>query len=144
MIDLPDCSACGSTGLLFPVDGPTVEFVKAGAPNAFRIAAWCHRCQRNLQVRMPNGKTGLWAAKELFTSSELDAMPWLESRDAKQRCPICAGYFVALENHHLAPREFFGEECELWPKVAVCRGCHERWHALMGQSIGRHRMASNG
>ena len=35
-----------------------------------------------------------------------------------------------------APRRNFGDEADEWPTAWLCRSCHERWHAKMGQPIG--------
>jgi len=54
-------------------------------------------------------------------------------------CPVChvCGQDGVTETHHLAPWAQFGEEAARWPTVDVCRTCHERWHARMGQPISR-------
>lgn len=46
-------------------------------------------------------------------------------------CQVCSKTAV-LELHHLAPRAQFGDDCEKWPKVFVCHGCHREWERRMG------------
>ncbi len=53
-------------------------------------------------------------------------------------CYVC-GACAPLERHHLAPRHLFGDACERWPTVDVCRGCHEDWHRIVDGSIERHK-----
>ena len=31
----------------------------------------------------------------------------------------------------MAPRKFFGDDCEAWPTSYLCRPCHETWHAVV-------------
>lgn len=31
----------------------------------------------------------------------------------------------------MAPRKFFGDDCEAWPTSYLCRSCHETWHAVV-------------
>ena len=53
-------------------------------------------------------------------------------------CSVCQAA-RPLEVHHLAPRNVFRDEADLWPTVEVCRECHERWHRLMDGAIDRWR-----
>ncbi len=138
MIELPKCKCEAAAVAIGEV--AEVEFVKAGSATGYSISAWCHRCQKPVPTTMPNGKRGLWVAKELFTDAEIVALIWLTPQTESDRCPVC-GKAAILENHHLAPRAQFGTEADLWPTVSVCRVCHERWHQLMGQPINLKRSA---
>lgn len=53
-------------------------------------------------------------------------------------CYVC-GACAPLERHHLAPRHLFGDACERWPTVDVCRPCHEEWHRRVDGSIERYK-----
>lgn len=45
-------------------------------------------------------------------------------------CERC-GKWASCEVHHIAPRVFFGDDCEAWPTVYLCRVCHEAWHTAV-------------
>ncbi len=64
-------------------------------------------------------------------------------REEGRRLCVACGAMAMLECHHLAPRAQFGDACNLWPTVMVCRSCHEEWHRRMGQPIGNHSTTSN-
>jgi hypothetical protein len=140
MIDLPKCHVCSDQNVLFGDDKPAVEFMKTSElATGFHIAAWCHRCQRIVKTPVL-GADGpkLHVPGHYFTPREKSVMRLLPKDDARRHCPVC-GEQAVLENHHLAPREHFGVECERWPQIEICRTCHERWHRLMGRDIGDHR-----
>jgi hypothetical protein len=137
VIDLPKCERCTGGDLLLPEHKPAVAFHRTAIGTGFHVFAWCHRCQRIVKAPVP-GADGpkLYIPKRYFTPAECEAMPMLARDDSKKRCPICADEVDALEVHHLAPREHFGDECDKWPTVECCRPCHTRWHRLMGRRIG--------
>jgi hypothetical protein len=116
----PKCKYCGGLSV----------FSRAGGTSGFKVTAWCCACQR---PAMPNR---IWWPKAGWTPEQIACMPWVEG-SAKATCPVCKRV-AALEQHHLSPREIFGDECDAWPTVDVCRRCHERWHDLMGHPIGHH------
>lgn len=103
-----------------------IEWRRMSISTGFKIEAWCLDCGKP-------AKPGNFAPKPAFLPNEIEAMPWTEASN-KAKCPVCRTH-AHLECHHLAPREFFGNECDLWPTVEVCRTCHERWHLKMGQPI---------
>ena len=45
-------------------------------------------------------------------------------------CQVCKQR-PSVATHHTAPREYFGDEADLWPKIRVCEECHRRWHSVM-------------
>lgn len=47
--------------------------------------------------------------------------------------------FTIVENHHYAPRQNFGAECESWIQGPLCDDCHREWHEKMGQPIRRRK-----
>jgi hypothetical protein len=115
--------------------GATTEWAKQRISTGFHVFA---RCVSGCQVKTQIG--GIWAPKMWFTPAELEAMP-LTDAEPLPTCTVC-GVRAKLESHHLAPRELFGdEECERWPRVDVCRDCHERWHERIGQMINRKAAA---
>lgn len=48
-------------------------------------------------------------------------------------CEVCGSF--GTEEHHWAPREFFGWEAYHWPTSFLCRPCHARWHRTMREAI---------
>lgn len=112
----PQCMWCKAPG----------AWAKAGISTGFKVTAWCWDCARPATTQLAVSKTR-------FDKHVIDAMPPVEQ--AKVRCPICSKKVDQLEAHHVAPRELFGDEAELWPTVECCRACHERWHARMGFPI---------
>jgi len=57
---------------------------------------------------------------------------------ADGNCWVCQQK-KATEEHHLAPKELFGEQADKWPRVMVCRGCHMEWHRKIINAIIDHR-----
>lgn len=52
-------------------------------------------------------------------------------RDYAEDAPECerCGDTGGVQNHHVAPKEFFGQErAETWPQIQLCRPCHDSWH----------------
>lgn len=105
-----------------------IEWRRSRTATGFKISAWCLNCG------IP-ARPGHFAAHSRFTDAEVARMPWIDGPELKAACQVCHRVAV-LECHHLAPRAQFGAESDLWPTVHVCRPCHARWHALMGQPIG--------
>lgn len=111
-----------------------IEFVKQEGTSGYRIFARCITCNATV------ASNGLWLAHSLFTDDEIAQMPWDGSaQDKREPCTVC-GVPAKLELHHLAPREMFGDECERWPQVRVCRRCHECWHNVV--NLYQERKAS--
>jgi len=95
----------------------------------WQLIDWCIYCARRVGTHFiprhlvdDNDFWGLYHAP--------DAAP----ADPEQ-CPICEAEAL-LEEHHLGPRELFGDASDRWAKQDICRPCHERWHAVMGHPIG--------
>jgi hypothetical protein len=64
-----------------------------------------------------------------LTDEQKLTLPRTDAR--KESCWVCQKVAV-LETHHLAPRAFFGDECDEWPIVRVCNECHRKWEDRMG------------
>jgi hypothetical protein len=130
MVELPKCSRCASQVSLFGRPRG-VAFVRLKTGTGFNIGARCLDCE----VWLPSGiagRVGTWVPHEHFTERAVNAMPWVDTGDREQPCSVCEKLAI-LESHHLAPRKRFGaDEAERWPKVDVCRPCHDRWHEVMG------------
>lgn len=52
-------------------------------------------------------------------------------------CAVCGQ--PGTELHHFAPRFIFGDDCEQWPKVYLCREHHAHWHALVTPNMHEGR-----
>lgn len=100
-----------------------------------RVVLWCSSCNRAALA----GSSYVPVAA--YSDDELRRMPMrtlASTPDAP--CEVC-GSIAKLERHHLAPRNIFGDACERWPTVLVCRPCHEEWHRKVDGSIDRWRRA---
>lgn len=62
---------------------------------------------------------------QYITPEQIDKLP-VVMPDASSRCVRCGKRDSEL--HHWAPRAFFGDACNNWPKDYLCRECHEEWH----------------
>jgi hypothetical protein len=128
---LPECHFVDPRqGDLFGNQKPhTVEWRRQKTSTNYHIVAWCRECWRPVSG-------GIFPSHALFTEAEREAMPWVDSDEPVQFCPIC-NTAQRLEEHHLAPRAKFPDEFHLWPTVNVCRKCHDRWHERMGDRVGK-------
>ena len=65
----------------------------------------------------------------------LEDIPPFSDEDKRQECVHC--HKIAFgENHHFAPKKFFGEEdAETWPIAFLCNECHHEWHRKVGGYI---------
>ena len=136
--------------------GEPDEFVEA-CPES----TWCSTCQRAVSMVKMQLATGTWDAhfycydcdKRSSNHAIAGSGQWVKGRDVwphkvigdrldslperpnkrKAPCSVC-GSVEPLEQHHLAPAAVFGEECDRWPTVMVCRSCHQRWHSLMDRA----------
>ena len=89
----------------------------------YRIGRWCpHR------VGGEGGQVGPDIAKRKVKN--LDALPLVDV--GRERCYGCGEQRV-LEEHHLAPKERFGEAANAWPTVELCRACHMHWHEMQAR-----------
>ena len=70
---------------------------------------------------------GHWIPKAFMPYVNTDDLP-VYTPDGEQvpKCVLCGQRGAEL--HHFAPRSFFGDECEQWPKAYLCREHHMQWH----------------
>lgn len=116
----PECPRCGQ---------PAELHRRRDARGNWQILWGCIYCaQRVGSDFIPRSRV---ADNDLWGLPTLTPAPPTE----REQCPVCKQPSL-LEEHHLAPKELFGDEADLWPQARVCRDCHERWHAVMGLSIG--------
>lgn len=105
------------------------------------IMLWCDHCRRNV-TKDVHQKPYLAKTDAALDGIELDALPRIGER-IYTRCETCRRY-AECEAHHIAPRAFFGDEAEQWPKVRLCDTCHDRWHSIVTPGLcttydaGRH------
>lgn len=107
------CIRCGSIPL------PARQRVASG----WRTLLWCSKCQRGAF----GGDSWLPNRPDLMDLPDVTVDASLEP------CAVCKET-AALECHHLAPRELFGDDAERWPTVQVCRPCHMHWHHIVNSA----------
>jgi hypothetical protein len=125
------CPACTGkqTSLLDDPHLVGVQFMRQQGTSGFRIFARCVACNFHIATH------GTWLPHAMFSADEIAEMPWEHESIQRpappvERCYVCKEE-CKPETHHLAPREMFGDECERWPTVRVCRRCHECWHNVV-------------
>ena len=119
--------------------------------SGFHLRVWCgdHETGHAAMLNKDGGprpfansdertKLTLWLINH--RKSFLDLPLWDPPyRDGTRECEVCRE-FTPTEVHHLAPAEVFGDMCDYWPIVNVCRKCHIEWHQKMrGYSGGPKR-----
>jgi hypothetical protein len=105
------------------------EAAKLRAANGgWRCGFYCWDCGQ--WILKYADQAGVWLPNELF---DVDVLPVVEY--AQQRiCEHCK-QLEFCEEHHYAPKEFFGDDADNWPTGWLCVECHERWHERIGQPI---------
>lgn len=95
-----------------------------------QFGAWCDQCARWVTKELL-WHPGLWLPSdhEKLAGLDLEAAP-IRPTAWFRHCERCDKWAVC-EVHHMAPRKFFGEACESWPTVYLCRPCHEQWHTIV-------------
>lgn len=95
-----------------------------------QIGAWCDTCLSWVTQQVA-WHPGHWlpSTHEKLKGVDVSALPirpvaWYRS------CERCHEWTVC-EVHHVAPRQYFGDECEKWPILYLCRPCHEAWHTIV-------------
>src|SRR2546422_2883051 len=51
-------------------------------------------------------------------------------------CTYCGGK-NGVQEHHLSPRVLFLDDADEWPRLMLCKRCHNRWHRIVGRAIRR-------
>ena len=94
------------------------------------VGMWCDQCQR--WVTRESGFDRMWLGRDhpALVGKNVAALPEIGER-LWQRCQGPCGELAHCELHHTAPRQFFGDDCDRWPLVWLCRPCHDRWHTLV-------------
>jgi hypothetical protein len=94
------------------------------------IGMWCYACRS--WVTRQKGYDRAWLGKDhpALRGIDLAALPTIGARVYRKCQGLCA-QLAHCELHHLAPRAFFGDECDRWPTAWLCRPCHDRWHTLV-------------
>lgn len=93
------------------------------------IGFWCDDCRSWVQKK---GHDRIWFAKDhpALRDINLDEIPKI-SRNIWRKCAGPCGKIAFCEENHTAPRKFFGETAEDFPKVWLCRECHNWWHRVL-------------
>jgi len=103
------------------------SFYRRQLASGWTVISACLSCGWAVNKDGTSGTGGQLYPKRLF---DLEMLPIWEKGIKSGDCPIC-DYHGVLEQHHLAPSSVFGEASALWPEVAICHDCHERWHRKM-------------
>jgi len=77
----------------------------------------------------------LWRWMGVHGYSDLWELPTRNDYRTEQSCEVCEASDVEL--HHWAPREWFQQEAEKWPKGYLCKGCHRYWHEVAERAAAR-------
>lgn len=71
-----------------------------------------------------------WISKAEY-AAEIDDMPIENDYRGSELCGYDECENPAVEKHHYAPRQKFGDDCDNWPIGPLCRIHHRTWHATM-------------
>jgi hypothetical protein len=91
------------------------------------IGMWCPSCRAWVTVAVGYDRPWLPKDHPALAGIDLARLPDVGAR-IYRRCQGPCGQLAQCEEHHWAPRAFFGDECDQWPTAWLCRRCHERWH----------------
>lgn len=90
----------------------------------FHIIARCSQCETRIT------SNGHFISKKLIPNAILEMLPIFESYlDYDNICEVCGS--AGVELHHWAPRQFFPDDFEKWPKSNLCLKCHQLWHNII-------------
>lgn len=93
---------------------------------AYHVARVCTRCRE----RLAPGWVG--KAELIKCGIDPDALPIVEDyRTLAPACEVRDCDEVGSEDHHWAPRKYWGDECEKWPRSNLCRKHHMEWHSML-------------
>jgi len=95
-----------------------------------QYGAWCDACLRWVTKELA-WYPGLWlpASHEKLAGIDCASLP-VRPHAWFRYCERCQKW-ASCEVHHIAPRAFFGQDCEAWPTIYLCRPCHDEWHATL-------------
>jgi hypothetical protein len=90
------------------------------------VGMWCPTC-RTWVTNQKFGKPFL--SKEDLEKAGVDRALLRVIGTVYRKCQGACGQLSYCDEHHVAPRAFFGDECDQWPKLWLCKACHHRWHS---------------
>lgn len=105
------------------------------------------RAGRAVKTRLCNGTYHVWLrcracgenmlGKGIYLrhkAVELETLPLhIDHTEGTPLCERC-GTDEGVELHHWAPREWFEDDCDLWPTGWLCPICHAEWHLTIGSN----------
>lgn len=96
-----------------------------------RITLWCRDCRQN--VAKQKGYPGMWIARDHadLVGKDLDALPIAYTSVEYRRCEGPCSKLDRCQLHHMAPRNYFGDDADSWPVAWLCESCHRVWHSLV-------------
>jgi hypothetical protein len=114
-------------GLRDPCDHSTHFLARCVGNNA--IGIWCEDC-RCWVTKEKSKCQKQWIPKDddELVGKDLGNLPRVGEK-IYRKCQGPCAQLATCQFHHLAPRAFFGDECDQWPTGWLCVGCHARWHA---------------
>ena len=100
--------------------------------NGARQYFWyCTHCER---ITPP----GIFLTHELIKTWNLGQAFYdkalLKNYSGSKTCAVEGCPNTDTEQHHFAPREFWGSDADCWPTAYICRYHHRLWHDVMGGS----------
>jgi len=117
-IDKHNSESCKSR-----IDCEVIEVVTANLAPQIRVRCGCGR---RMDCVLP---------RKWFTPAQIDQMEKLRLEPGQAvECQRCHVFTINVEQHHVAPRQFF-EDSDEWPTIALCQCCHVRWHQVMNARV---------
>jgi hypothetical protein len=93
------------------------------------IGLWCDRC-KTWTTKKEYGVQWLPRGHAALANVDVEHLPEIGLR-IYRRCQGPCGQLAQCEEHHVAPKAFFGDEAAQWPTLWFCRHCHDRWHSTL-------------
>ncbi len=134
MIAPPACERCGSDNVKLR------RYIISNGDVHFR---WkCLDCGRLAQKTGQNvSHSKVDELLDHYDKSRSD-IPIAEDYSGEAQCEV-SGCERPAEVHHVAPRALFGDQCNQWPKVLLCREHHNEWHTTVTPYLnGGHQNAT--
>ena len=117
---LVTCKQCGK---------PTIIAAQEASNGAIQMGRWCLACC----VWSLDSRGRQWIPHYEF--EDIGVYPIVLSLKTGAPCCIVGCTETSIEDHHFAPKEFFGaDEAENWPRGWLCVRHHHLWHNTINKA----------